>query len=107
MDEDSVENDGAKRVHARVSEIGTNCVTAVTVDDTLNSFSDDRKRVVPRNLFPGCGFWVIAPSDYRHAQAIGISVQLVQHRSLWADKTFGERVIAIATNTNDGAFAHG
>ena len=107
MDENSVEDDGAERVHARVAEIGTNCMTAVAVDDALNSFSDDRKRVVPRNLFPGCGFGVIATSDNRRAQAIGIGVQLVQDRSLRADETFGERVVAIATNTNDGAFAHG
>jgi hypothetical protein len=83
-------------VSGRVADVRAHRRFAVAVDDATEELLAARERFRPRGLAPR-----LAVADHRHAQPVGVFVQMAEHRALRADEAFAPHVGVVRADARD------
>ncbi|CAB4649307.1 unannotated protein [freshwater metagenome] len=84
-----------------VTKVGTDRLPAVTVDDTLESLSDNCECLIPRDLMP-----LASAPHYRASEAIGVAIEILYCRTLRADVSLREDILFVAAHEGDITALH-
>ena len=100
LDDGAVVEDAGQRVGRGVAEVQRHRVTAVGVQHGGEAPVHLGERLGPRDLLPGGRGRVVAATDERRPQPVGVFVQLLEARPLGADEALGERVVPVPADAH-------